>query len=231
MSAPNKALRSGNRMAHIESDRHVLIVEGNDDERVIHHFVDRIDAVVEFSILSKGGIDPLLAAIERDIKVSGRDTVGIVADANDDLNARWQAVTDRIRRAGLGIDPSAHPDPAGTIIREAARRPRVGIWLMPDNQSSGELEDFVAGMIPRDDPVWPKAETYINETIRDIPMPPRKFTEKKAQRAKVHAWLAAREDPRRMGAAIRARDLDVDVQPCRAFAEWLRQLFTPSHAP
>ena len=214
-------------MAHIESDRHVLIVEGNDDERVIHHIADRIDAVVEFGILSKGGIDPLLAAIERDIKVSGRDTVGIVADANDDLNARWQAVTDRIRRAGLGIDPPTHPDPAGTIIRKAARRPRVGIWLMPDNRSSGELEDFVAKMIPRDDPVWPRAETYINEIIRDVPRPPRKFTEKKALRAKVHAWLATREHPRQMGTAIGARDLAVDVRDCQSFADWLRRLFAP----
>ena len=210
-------------MAHIESDRHVLIVEGNDDERVIHHITDRIDAVVEFGILSKGGIDPLLAAIERDIKVSGRDTVGIVADANDDLNARWQAVTDRIRRAGLGIDPPTHPDPAGTIIREAARRPRVGIWLMPDNRSSGEIEDFVAKMIPSDDTVWPLAQKYID----GIPRNDREFTEGKIQRARVHAWLAAREDPRRMGAAIGAGDLDTEFALCQAFAAWLRRLFAP----
>lgn len=210
-------------MAHSKSDRHVLIVEGKDDEHVVHHIADRIDAVVEFGILSKDGIDPLLAAIERDIKVSGRDTVGIVADANDDLNARWQAVTDRIRRAGLGIDPPTHPDPAGTIIREAARRPRVGIWLMPDNRSSGELEDFVAKMIPSDDTVWPLAQKYID----GIPRSDREFAEGKIQRARVHAWLAAREDPRQMGTAIHAGDLNVDVPPCQAFVAWLLQLFAP----
>lgn len=215
-------------MVRVESERNVLIVEGNDDEHVVWHIADKDGSTLEFSILPpKRGIDPLLKAIERDIKVAGREAIGILADANDDRDARWQAVTDRIRRAGLGIEPPAHPDPAGTIIPGAARRPRVGIWLMPDNQSPGELEDFVAAMIPDGDPVWPRAETYISEIIRDIPMPPRKFTEKKVQKAKVHAWLAARENPRPMGAAIGARDLGVDVPLCQSFADWLQRLFAP----
>lgn len=215
-------------MVYIKSDRHVLIVEGTGDEHVVLHIADKDDSTLEFSILPpKRGIDPLLNAIEQDLKVAGRKAIGILADANDDRDARWQAVTDRIRRAGLGIDPPAHPDPAGTIIREAARRPRVGIWLMPDNQSPGELEDFVAAMIPDGDPIWPRAETYINEIIRDIPNPPRKFTEKKAQRAKVHAWLATRKRPRQMGAAIGTGDLDTEVTLCQSFADWLRRLFAP----
>ena len=210
-------------MARVESGQHVLLVEGNDDEHVFHHITDRLDATLEFRILRKGGIAPLLAAIERDIRVPGREAVGIVTDANDDLNARWQAVTDRVRRAGLGIRPPTHPDPAGTIIPGAARRPRVGIWLMPDNQSPGELEDFVAAMIPDGDPVRPLAERYID----GIPVSDRKFAEGKTERAKVHAWLAAREDPRRMGAAIVAGDLDTEVTLCQSFATWLRRLFAP----
>ena len=210
-------------MARVESGQHVLLVEGNDDEHVVHHITDRLDATLEFRILRKGGIDPLLAAIERDIRVPGREAVGIVTDANDDLNARWQAVTDRVRRAGLGIRPPTHPDPAGTIIPGAARHPRVGIWLMPDNQSPGEIEDFVAAMIPHRDPVWPLAQEYID----GIPTADRKFAEGKIPRAKVHAWLAAREDPRRMGAAIGAGDLDTEVALCQSFAAWLRRLFAP----
>ena len=100
-------------------------------------------------------------------------------------------------------------------------RPRVGIWLMPDNQSPGEIEDFVAAMIPDGDPVRPLAERYID----GIPEADRKFAEGKIPRAKIHAWLAAREDPRRMGAAIGAGDLDTEVTLCQSFAAWLRRLF------
>lgn len=210
-------------MARIESNRHVLLVEGSDDEHVVHHIANRAAATLEFSILHKGGIDPLLSAIERDLRVAGREAVGILVDANDNLDARWQAVADRIRRAGLSIEPPPRPDPAGTIIPEGPRRPRVGIWLMPDNQSPSELEDFVSRMIPSDDTVWPLAQEYID----GIPGADRKFTEGKIQRAKVHAWLAAREEPRRMGLAVGAGDLDVGVPLCQDFADWLRRLFAP----
>ena len=92
---------------------------------------------------------------------------------------------------------------------------------MPDNESGGELEDFVALMIPPEDPVWPRSNTYIDA----IPTHDRKFSEHKTTRAKVYSWLATREDPRQMGLAIRTRDLAVDGELCERFAGWLRRLF------
>ena len=92
---------------------------------------------------------------------------------------------------------------------------------MPDNQSPGELEDFVSEMIPDDDPVWPRAQRDID----GITEADRKFSDRKIQRARLHAWLATREDPRLMGAAIGARDLNVDGSLSKNFADWLRELF------
>ena len=99
--------------------------------------------------------------------------------------------------------------------------PRVGVWLMPDNESPGELEDFVAQMIPDGDPVWPLSQDYID----GIPVSDRKFTAGKTLRAKIHAWLAAREDPRQMGAAIGTYDLDIGGDLCTRFTAWLDMLF------
>ena len=73
--------------------------------------------------------------------------------------------------------------------------PRIGIWVMPDNQSVGELEDFVAQMIPDHDLVWPRSQTY----IVDIPPPARKFADNKINKSQVHAWLAARSFPASWG--------------------------------
>ena len=92
---------------------------------------------------------------------------------------------------------------------------------MPDNQSPGELEDFIVKMIPNDDPVWPRSTAYITE----IPEEDRKFKEGKILRAKVHAWLAAREKPRPMGLAIKTKDLNISVESCQTFVNWLRELF------
>ena len=90
---------------------------------------------------------------------------------------------------------------------------------MPNNHSVGELEDFVVQMIPPNDKVWPLAQCYIDR----IPNP--LFSASKTLRAQLHAWLAAREDPRQMGLAIRAKDLDVDGELCQRFVVWLARLF------
>ena len=99
--------------------------------------------------------------------------------------------------------------------------PRVGIWLMPDNQSLGELEDFVAQMIPDNDPVWPLSQDYISR----IPEEHREFAENKTSTAEVYAWLATREDPRQMGAAIGARDLEHRWSPLHELHRLAGQTF------
>ena len=196
----------------------VLLVEGPDDKHVAIHLSRSFSDMPNFRVIDKGGIDQLLPSIPLEIRAEGRVAVGILVDANDDLQSRWQAVTDRLRSAG--IRPPATPVPGGTII-DVDGKPRVGVWLMPDNESPGELEDFIARMIPPGDPVWPLSEAYID----DIPEEFRRFAQGKIPRAKVHAWLAARERPRPMGSAIAAGDLDTNAANSLGFLEWLRKLF------
>lgn len=199
-------------------ESHALIVEGQDDLHVITHIWWRhADADIELSasISEKCGIRKLLPSIEGELKAPGRRALGIVVDADDDLSARWDEVAHCLRSENIRV-PDA-PDPNGTIIEG---NPRVGIWLMPDNASRGELEDFIVTMIPSDDLVWPLATNYID----GIPTGHRKFADRKETRAKVHAWLAARKDPRPMGRAIRDKDLEIGGALCRRFIRWLDNL-------
>ena len=92
---------------------------------------------------------------------------------------------------------------------------------MPNNEAPGELEDFVAGMIPDNDPVWPRSQAYVD----GIPVTDRKFSDGKKLRAQVHSWLATREAPRKMGAAIGAKDLNVGAPDAVGLIDWLRRLF------
>ncbi len=198
------------------SDERALLVEGEDDKHVVLQLCIRIGFEPEFRIIAKNGIDNVLSGIGPEIKAEGREAVGILVDANDDLGDRWAKLSERLR--STGIEPPASPSPRGTIIDGS---PRVGVWLMPDNQSPGELEDFVQTMIPAGDPVWPRSQRYIDE----IPAEDRRFRQGKTLRAEVHAWLATREIPGRMGAAIEAEDLNIDVESCTEFVAWLQKLF------
>ncbi len=197
----------------------VLLVEGSDDKHVVRHLCNFHEKMPKFCILDKEGIGVLLEAIGSEILAPGRNAVGILVDANDDLDARWNAVRNRLVEENIKVPRS--PEPNGTLIDGTSRIPRVGIWLMPDNESPGELENFVSEMISEDDPVWPLSADYID----GIPETARKFTEQKILRAKLHAWLATRKAPRQMGAAIGAKDLHANGTLSTAFANWLRQLF------
>ena len=196
----------------------ILVVEGRDEEAVIDRLRARHESVPPFDISKKGGIDPLLKSIAPEIKAPGRRAVGIVVDADEDLDARWMSVARRLEQADIAI---GDPDPAGTIVPGTRTSPDVGIWVMPNNQSPGEIEDFIRTMIPADDPVWPLSERYID----GIPPEHRAFRPRKVLRAKVHAWLAARRRPRPMGIAIAAEDLDSTGEICTLFVAWLLRLF------
>ena len=131
-----------------EPSNRLLLVEGSDDQHVIRHLWERrYRQPAPFQISPRDGIIRVIDAIRDEARVLGRQALGIVLDANDSPATRWQSISDRL--ASLGIQTPATPDPDGTIIASTGDIPRIGIWLMPDNRSLGELEDFVAQMIPR----------------------------------------------------------------------------------
>lgn len=197
-----------------------LLVEGADELHVIRAICQRMPDPPEFSIEIAGGIDALLQRIDLDIDAPGREIAGFVLDGNDEPQRRWQAICHRLRQADVD-DPST-PDPNGTIIRrdDAAD---VGIWMMPNNGSPGELEDFLAAMIPETDRLWELSQNF----VQAIPASELRFPKGKLLRAQIHVWLSLQEQPRRSGQAIVANELDLTGGIARRFQSWLVELFTP----
>ena len=194
----------------------ILLVEGVDDKHVVRHVRGRHQNVPSFDIRDLDGFPQLKDAIGPQVKVSGREAIGILADANLDPNGRWQAISEQLKR--VDVNPPRHMVPGGAIVEQ---EPRVGIWLMPDNAAQGELEDFIEKLIPTGDPIWPRAQRFIDE----IPAIDRKFATNKILRAQVHAWLATLAEPRKMGAAIGIGELDATAPLAEEFIDWLRRLF------
>ena len=201
-----------------QPEPHLLIVEGQDDKHVVWQICNRSPETPDFYIQDRGGIEPLLDAVGAEINAPGRQAVGILVDADDNPTGRWAAIANRLSDEGIQVPTS--PAAEGIVV-DTDGKPRVGIWLMPDNSTDGELENFVADMIPDDDPVWPLSQQY----IRNIPPQHRKFAPGKTLRAQIHAWLATREDPRQMGLAIRTRDLAITNPLSQTFLRWLTNLF------
>ena len=138
-------------------------------------------------------------------------------DANAAPAERWSDLSSELKKRDIHLP--AKRDPGGLIL---PGKPRVGVWLMPDNASTGELEDFVRTLIPDSDPIWRRAQSYIDA----IPIKDRKFKSRKLLRAQVHAWLAVRSRPRQMGQAIRDGDLDATGPLAKCFVNWLDRLYS-----
>lgn len=152
--------------------------------------------------------------------VEERLALGIIADANSDLLRKWQEVVQEVRKAGVGdVHIPDGPVRGGTVLDAA---PRVGAWLMPDNRSDGELEYFVATMIPEADPIWLLARSYIDT----IPPEHKKFSAHHTVRAQVYAWTVALQSPGGLlSAATRPSQLDTTSEHARRLVDWIQHLF------
>ena len=96
-----------------------------DDEHVVRHLCGRHVDMPDFAIRDKKGFTQLRDAIGPEVKVAGRTALGILVDANDDLDARWEAVGRPPTAAG-GCG-AANPSCGGRDRRrkQAARRSLV----------------------------------------------------------------------------------------------------------
>ncbi len=196
----------------------ILLVEGNDEVHVVKKLLKKNNLPKCFKIKPKGGIEKLLDSISAEVKAPEIAVLGIVADANDNIENRWRAISNRLDSFPVPNKPS----PTGSVFTgPKPQNRRVGIWLMPNNQCSGQLEDFVYKMIPADDSILPLSKKYIN----NIPTADRKFKDTKVTRAYVHAWLATLARPRPMGLAITTGDLSHEIGEAKLFVKWLRKLF------
>ncbi len=208
-----------------------LLVEGQDDRHVIQHLwkKEHKKEDLPFCISDKDGIEKLIDAIPGEMKADSREILGIVIDANGNLDECWKKVTSKIKEGikDLGIEQVQFPDgptPTGTIIDCNHYKLRyIGIWLMPNNKECGELENFIIKMLPEGDLIWPSAQKY----IEDIPEKDRKFNNSKSKKGKAQlfAWLATRKKPGRMGTAIGVSDLTLDNELSKDFLKWLSDLF------
>ena len=124
-----------------------LLVEGKNDQIVISTLCARHKIWVynkekpvepptergfDFECINKFSIEKMLnlASISSELKESDLETIGFVMDADDNIEARWQSLSNFLIRLGYSILP-AQPDSAGTVVALDETR-TLGVWVMPD---------------------------------------------------------------------------------------------------
>lgn len=174
----------------------------------------------------QGSVDRLLENIPVRLKQSDVEVLGVVIDADTDLVARWHAMRDRLEKVGYQNIPM-NPAPDGTILAPPPNTllPRFGVWLMPDNQNHGILEDFLHFLVPAGSQLF----EHVKTSVANIPRDEQLFSQLAKSKAIIHTWLAWQKDPGKpLGTAITARFLNPNVVQVDVFVDWLKRLFFKS---
>ena len=201
-----------------------LLVEGNDDQHVLWTICREFKIAKSFDIIDSEGVSTLISNITVRAKQRDVRTLGILVDADTDLNKRWAQIANELK--GMNYSVPDAPNIFGTLIPSPAlNRPQVGIWLMPNNQLPGMIEDFIRFLIPENEESLALAEETIT-TLEERNL--QQYIPNHRAKALIHTWLAWQEDPGTpLGQAITKRYLTIDTTIATQLVQWLNSLFNP----
>jgi len=213
----------------IDHPNSLLLVEGIDDFHVIHSLCKQFNIPVrnledpkggKFSVKDCKGINLLLEQIPVLFKGSNQlQSLGIIVDADIDLITRWESIKNILQKIGFVL-PYTLPA-TGLIIK--SKELKVGVWIMPNNNLNGMLEDFMSFLVPPDDKLLP----IIKANLIDIELLNlNNYSLIHKSKAIIHSWLAVQEVPGTpLGQSITRRYLTTDDETCNQFITWMDELF------
>jgi len=204
-----------------------LLVEGVDDLNTIIHLMTRHDIDWDSwsekdkripHVYSCGGYSPLLESLGVFAKTIQK--LGILIDANEHPFDRWRQVKGRLSKNNISLPDNPASD--GVIVPGFNPDWKIGVWLMPDNSLPGQLENFLATLIPPDDPCWP----YAQEATQHAKSIGAAFQDNDFLKARIHTWLAWQSEPGKpFGTAIKAAFFNYDSPVALKFVDWFKKLF------
>lgn len=209
--------------------KRVLLVEGVDDEHVVKNLCGERQIGKIDEIKNCKGYTNLLIEFPVRLKASEvSDVLGIVIDADTDLASRWQSIRDKIVQAGFSSVTDS-PVLSGLILDPPFNSllPRLGVWLMPNNQLPGVLEDFIRLLVPEGDRLFPYAQTCVRGIEPDL----KHFRDLDLPKVNIHTWLAWQREPGKpLGQSITSHVLDAHSPAAALFSNWLKALYFPENS-
>lgn len=204
----------------------VLLVEGKNDCHVVMHLCKAHQLPdTLFGIHQCESDENVLLEMEARIQQTDiLKKIGIVLDADipehcPNVMARWQQLNDKLKKYGYILPPQ--PDPQGTILPSVDKYPRLGIWLMPNNQDPGMLEDFLKQLATK--AALATAQSCVKCAQRRQVTA---FKEAHRSKAEIYTYLAWQDEPGKpFGQAITAHVLQPYTEIAHDFTGWLTKLF------
>lgn len=222
----------------------ILLVEGTDDRdffsAALRHsslqdvqIEPKVPRELASSIRSNG-VDNLLIALQLQINklfdADGPESLGIVLDADYvtgdpscDFGFSFRRNQVGAILSHLGWQPALSGLSKGELFQNSNGLPPIGLWIMPDHQNEGMLEDFVTSLVAG--PNQQQLLAHAQHTVSQLPTKlfnPTLHTTK----ANIATWRAWQKPPgASLNKLIKSEVLDLSLSPASEFIEWLKATF------
>ena len=201
----------------------ILLVEGIDDCHVVMNLCVAHQVPKTFGIYECGGKDQVLKRLSSLIVSSkAPQVIGVMLDADQSSLSRWQSIQDKLTNNNHNYVMPKIPNIDGTIIEKIEGKPKLGFWLMPNNQDSGILEDFCAKLAE------PASLEFAENCVKQAyESKVTTFKQVDYSKAVIHTYLSWHDEPGYpLGKAITSQALRPHTDIAFKFTEWLKYLFT-----
>ncbi|MEM6251781.1 MAG: DUF3226 domain-containing protein [Cyanobacteria bacterium P01_D01_bin.156] len=209
-----------NNICKQDTDK-VLLVEGDNDCHVVMALCQAHTVPETFGIYQCGSDDQVLSRLNAlIISPDPPDVIGVMLDADSpSLSGRWKSVQQKLRHYSYEIPDT--PTPNGTFVESESEEPKLGFWLMPNNQDSGMLDDFCMELAEESSlqcaqKCVEQAQTQGLTTFKSV----------HRSKAIIHTYLAWHDEPGTpLGRAITKQALRPNTEIAIRFTDWLKALF------
>lgn len=209
-----------------------LLVEGKNDQHVIWNLAERLELKETFEVVAKESYSEIIKILPTELKSTNiLKRLGVIVDADVNLTAHWQTIRNILDKSGYYDVPKELPKGGLICYPTDPEQLIVGVWIMPDNQLGGMIEDFIVQMVPdmsndfllqKTDRILEELETLDEVKKRELNL----YKSVHHAKARIHTWLAWHDEPGLpMGTAITSRILSTDNDLCKCFVNWLEDLF------
>lgn len=204
----------------------ILLVEGINDKSVIDQVLKAYGIEVDWEIKVCGGVDNLADELPLYIKnPTAYSIIGVVADADSSTLSRWQQIRNILHNTGM-YNCSRLPLPHEGIVvvpMELENAPKVGAWVMPNNEHNGTLEDFLLEMVPANDELMIEVEKKLSDVEAQGK---HRYPSKYQNKAKVQTFLAWERKPGiSVATAVASHIFNPYTPTADKFIEWVKGVF------
>ena len=216
----------------------ILLVEGEGDRLFFEALLRRLDMNARVVVKPPRSLgkstdtvshfpDLIDTLVGKRMATGELEQLGIVADADHTsgggVETRWKTITNNLKEYGYRI-PNNMPKSSylGTVFNNAQDLPPVGLWLMPDHQRNGMLEDLIKAAVDQ------KAETTLLEYAEKVvrALPERRFSDLHQTKALIYTWLAWQKRPgQTLDVVINGNLIDWNAKPMKGLVTWLTKVF------